>query len=246
MKENSVETKDEQENNTNSCVFFIGLQPKTTTKNMNASCNNWQSFTPQTFSESKITSIKICCNKQRTINLPGKISFFLGAKQKQSKIYTEVLLFNVHLCKINPCFFSDAAWRAQTEYSGLTTEQRRPNAQKTSASDFLLRSFCHLLQTYGGFLKWWYLTTMGFPTKNDHFGVFWGYHHLRKHPYHHIINLQQGSFDFFGRCNRKHHLNLQHVNGWHFCETNAVFSEHASKDIHRFVSSLIPPQNGKF
>ena len=36
---------------------------------------------------------------------------------------------------------------------------------------------------YGGFLKWWYPTTMGFPTKNDHFGVFWGYHHLRKHPY---------------------------------------------------------------
>ena len=25
---------------------------------------------------------------------------------------------------------------------------------------------------------------MGFPTKNDHFEVFWGYHHLRKHPYH--------------------------------------------------------------
>ena len=23
---------------------------------------------------------------------------------------------------------------------------------------------------------------MGFPTQNDHFGVFWGYHHLRKHP----------------------------------------------------------------
>ena len=23
----------------------------------------------------------------------------------------------------------------------------------------------------------------GFPTfKNDHFGMFWGYHHLRKHP----------------------------------------------------------------
>ena len=36
---------------------------------------------------------------------------------------------------------------------------------------------------YGGFLKWWYPTTIGFPTKNDHFGVFWGYHHLRKHPY---------------------------------------------------------------
>ena len=23
---------------------------------------------------------------------------------------------------------------------------------------------------------------MGFPTKNNHFGLFWGYHHLRKHP----------------------------------------------------------------
>ena len=26
-------------------------------------------------------------------------------------------------------------------------------------------------------------TTIGFPTKNDHFEVFWGYHHFRKHPY---------------------------------------------------------------
>ena len=39
---------------------------------------------------------------------------------------------------------------------------------------------------YGCFVKCWYPTTMGFPTKNDHFGyfgVFW-YHHLRKRPYH--------------------------------------------------------------
>ena len=34
----------------------------------------------------------------------------------------------------------------------------------------------------GCFLKWWNPTTMGFPTKKDNFGVFWGYHHLRKHP----------------------------------------------------------------
>ena len=38
----------------------------------------------------------------------------------------------------------------------------------------------HEIRQYGGFLKWWYPTTMGFPTKNDHFGVFWGYHHFRK------------------------------------------------------------------
>ena len=25
-----------------------------------------------------------------------------------------------------------------------------------------------------------YPATMGFPTENDHFGVFWGYHHLFK------------------------------------------------------------------
>ena len=41
-----------------------------------------------------------------------------------------------------------------------------------------------LLFPYGGFLTWWVSpTTMAFPTKNDHFGVFWGYRHLRKHPY---------------------------------------------------------------
>ena len=28
---------------------------------------------------------------------------------------------------------------------------------------------------------------MGFPTKNEHFGVFWRYHHLRKHPYLHGV-----------------------------------------------------------
>ena len=51
----------------------------------------------------------------------------------------------------------------------------------------------------GGFLQWWYPTTMGFPTKNDHFEVFWGYHHLRKHPncyenwwrlHHHLCSLK--------------------------------------------------------
>ena len=34
----------------------------------------------------------------------------------------------------------------------------------------------------GGFLKWWHSTTIGFPTKNDYFGMFWGYRHFRKHP----------------------------------------------------------------
>ena len=58
---------------------------------------------------------------------------------------------------------------------------------------------------YGGFLQWWYPTTMGFPTKNDHFGVFWGYHHLRKHPYGHfgiyvrfLVEIPISSYGFVG------------------------------------------------
>ena len=31
-----------------------------------------------------------------------------------------------------------------------------------------LKPYLHTV--YGGFLKWWYPTTMGFPTKIDHFG----------------------------------------------------------------------------
>ena len=54
---------------------------------------------------------------------------------------------------------------------------------------------------YGGFLKWWYPTTMGFPTKKDHFGVFWGYHYLRKHPYSSFLlgkNCHVSTFPVFG------------------------------------------------
>ena len=39
----------------------------------------------------------------------------------------------------------------------------------------LLRNSQGFLQgIFGGFLTWWYPTTMGFPTKNDHFGVWNG------------------------------------------------------------------------
>ena len=58
--------------------------------------------------------------------------------------------------------------------------------KKTTLFQMSLTKYQHFfdLHKMGGFLKWWYPTTMGFPTKNDHFGVFWGYlyHHWRKHP----------------------------------------------------------------
>ena len=75
----------------------------------------------------------------------------------------------------------------------------------------------------GGFLKRWYQTTIGFPTKNDHFVVFWGYHHLRKHPY----NLtNQGPFYhrssgiFFSW--KSHHFWRSHFDSYGFCNIATV------------------------
>ena len=42
---------------------------------------------------------------------------------------------------------------------------------------------------------------MGFPTKNDHFGVFWGYHHFRKRH----MNLPKNSLSL----SAYRHRNLQ-------------------------------------
>ena len=39
------------------------------------------------------------------------------------------------------------------------------------------------VRAIGGVPKMVVPNNHGFPTINDHFGVFWGYHHLRKHPY---------------------------------------------------------------
>ena len=36
----------------------------------------------------------------------------------------------------------------------------------------------------------------GFPAKNDHFGVFWGYNHFRKPPYGGDINGLDGGFKY--------------------------------------------------
>ena len=54
-----------------------------------------------------------------------------------------------------------------------------------------------LIPVYRRFLQWWVSpTTMGFPTKKWSFwGVKWGYHHLRKHPY-----WDMGILETFGSC----------------------------------------------
>ena len=55
----------------------------------------------------------------------------------------------------------------------------------------------HEITVYGDFLKCWYRTTMGFPTRNDHFEVFWGYHHLRKHPYKLSLGPSQRNWTYY-------------------------------------------------
>ena len=78
---------------------------------------------------------------------------------------------------------------------------------------------CFFCQYMGGFLKCWYPKTMGFPTKNDNFGVFWGYHHLRKHP--HTIHLFQCEDLFFGwLLKRDPELTLQGCCMWLFVISN--------------------------
>ena len=54
----------------------------------------------------------------------------------------------------------------------------------------LILEYVYVYFVYG-VLRWWYPTTFGFPTKNDDFGVFWGYHHLSKHPYIDIFDICQ-------------------------------------------------------
>ena len=59
------------------------------------------------------------------------------------------------------------------------------SSQKTPlGANLLLNSILNMsvvVIIWGQLLKWWVSpTTMGFPTKNDHFGLFWGYHHCSK------------------------------------------------------------------
>ena len=65
--------------------------------------------------------------------------------------------------------------------NNLSSSSGIPHNLVDPPSLFFVTKLCVFKVWYGGFLKWWYPTTIGFPTKNDHFGVFGGYHHLRKH-----------------------------------------------------------------
>ena len=62
---------------------------------------------------------------------------------------------------------------------------------------------------------------MGFPTKNDHFGVFWGYHHFRKPPYR-MSMLQFQKLDSFWFPGCRATENCQWGGG--FCRCQSCFA----------------------
>ena len=56
------------------------------------------------------------------------------------------------------------------------------NKEKLAESSWMvIGSICIYIYIWG-FPKMVLPNNHGFPTKNDHFGVLLGYHHLRKHP----------------------------------------------------------------
>ena len=57
--------------------------------------------------------------------------------------------------------------------------------------------FAICITLYGGFLKWWYKTTMGFPTKKDPFGVFLRVPPFKETPICHPVFSPYGVREFF-------------------------------------------------
>ena len=57
-----------------------------------------------------------------------------------------------------------------------------------------------------------------FPTRNDHFGVFWGYHHLRKPPYY-ILSIYT----------KKGHI---------ICHKSTISFTYCHKRIHIYISII--------
>ena len=74
--------------------------------------------------------------------------------------------------------------RATSGLGGIVVKKLQISKLKVGANVIRCLKF---KEVYGGFLEWWYPTTIAFPTKNDHFGMSWGYQHLRKHPYNYLV-----------------------------------------------------------
>ena len=84
-----------------------------------------------------------------------------------SFLFFLVCLFYAYCCglSLNPGFWGMRIW----------DHQSMPQTFKFFKFVMNLNGGCKFIDDlHGGFLKWWYPTTIGFSTKNDHFGVWNG------------------------------------------------------------------------
>ena len=117
-------------------------------------------------------------NRNHYINFSGKaqhlhlsVSLFPGAHDSTSKVWVSQSWKKRHSK-------ADVGFTGTPEFVNLICAKSEYSNPKPPTFAVFLQLLLSLTQgspkltsQYGGFLKWWYPTTMGFPTKNDHFGV---------------------------------------------------------------------------
>ena len=117
------------------------------------------------------------------VKIRRDISFFIGTSAVEAE---ELSFFGNHLEDRGPMTDGLYKWVICPWWSFFvpkTWSNMEIFPFQVAVFQFMAYKKGGLTLLYGCFQKWWYPTTMGFPTKNDHFGVFWGYPYFWKHPY---------------------------------------------------------------
>lgn len=108
-------------------------------------------------------------NKERMLRLHQKQPLWFSMKMWAAHDIFRCLLLRIASGTVGAMLRRSSSSLAMSRYS--TTWQSQSAREN------------HLLR-WGNLLKWWYEypTAMGFPTKSDHFGAFWGYDHFHFGP----------------------------------------------------------------
>ena len=80
----------------------------------------------------------------------------------------------------------------------------------------------------------------GFPTKNDHFAVFWGYYYFRKHPYiGEVVQVDTNQYLSFGLNQPITSMTILTILNW-WCWSNLL--KHGKSTLPRF--NMEPKNDG--
>ena len=135
-------------------------------------------------------------------------------RTNRRRLQTETLYLALPTSKRNLC-----QWRVMKYVTKPTRKKKTSNAPSM------------------GFPKWWYPTTIGVPTKNDYFGVFWGYHHFRKHPCLQKPGKKQAQGSSARASNTPH---LWMPNLWHGFEFGSIWrSDHRGYRQFQLISACL-------